>query len=43
MVITPTLIICVKRRDGFPKANPFPKTIFENVAYGLRGTVSLIK
>jgi ABC-type phosphate transport system ATPase subunit len=25
---------CVKRRDGFSKPNPFPKTIYENVAYG---------
>jgi phosphate transport system ATP-binding protein len=23
-----------KRRDGFSKPNPFPKTIYENVAYG---------
>jgi phosphate transport system ATP-binding protein len=26
----------LKRRDGFSKPNPFPKTIYENVAYGLR-------
>jgi phosphate transport system ATP-binding protein len=22
--------------DGIPKSNPFPKSIFDNVAYGLR-------
>jgi ABC-type phosphate transport system ATPase subunit len=29
-------MLMLKRRDGFSKPNPFPKTIYENVAYGLR-------
>ena len=33
-----TDVVALRRRVGmvFQKANPFPKTIFENVAYGLR-------
>jgi phosphate transport system ATP-binding protein len=30
------LMRCVKRRDGFFKTKPISKTIYENVAYGLR-------
>ena len=33
-----TDVVALRRRVGmvFQKSNPFPKSIFENVAYGLR-------